>query len=611
MIKKIVIDKFKSINHLEITPAGNFNVLIGENNIGKTTIFEAIHLWKMCYDNNLKKDKSGFYSTAHHLKFESMEFIRAYHDEDLFPIGCSGKDAKCAVTLVIEYNGQSYNLGFTVSKVSNIDDAYLQVDYIDGNAFKSFATMVAGIQGKNLATFFGINESRPIPNIVAKEPYMYKAQVLDKIAKGKGYEVLRNKVISHISEVETHIKNVTGEDFVFSESEKDDKTYISIKVNGKDIFSYGSGFLQLTEIFSSMEYLDPEIYILLIDEPDAHLHLKLQKRLIEEFRNIPNAQMFIITHNERFMEQVDEDEILFLDESSKSAGTLNHLQIGTKWVALEDLKGCLNQLDKLRLASKLIMVEGQTDIDFFNNIKSKYEAVTGKSEPIANVYIPMRGIDTLNGKLVAYSRALKGVIPDSCKWLIIRDTDCVPCTRKESAGNDDKKDMDTSADVKVLFQDVYGIESTFAAEPRKLARILGRYYLLDDSVHTTIETYISETSSDFSRRVRDITDTELYGEFENHFNRQIKNRSGRTYRSLQFRDVLAVISSNNIQYIMTKGIMNKYLKAIHDKIVIGFPQTASMTPLDIDSIFTEYYSHINTVDDLLDCHKTILDEIYT
>lgn len=321
--------------------------------------------------------------------------------------------------------------------------------------------------------------------------------------------------------------------------------------------------------------------------------------------------MFIITHNERFMEQVDEDEILFLDESSKSAGTLNHLQIGTKWVALEDLKGCLNQLDKLRLASKLIMVEGQTDIDFFNNIKSKYEAVTGKSEPIANVYIPMRGIDTLNGKLVAYSRALKGVIPDSCKWLIIRDTDCVPCTRKESAGNDDKKDMDTSADVKVLFQDGYGIESTFAAEPRKLARILGRYYLLDDSVHTTIETYISETSSDFSRRVRDITDTELYGEFENHFNRQIKNRSGRTYRSLQFRDVLAVISSNNIQYIMTKGIMNKYLKAIHDKIVIGFPQTASMTPLDIDSIFTEYYSHINTVDDLLDCHKTILDEIYT
>lgn len=144
-----------------------------------------------------------------------------------------------------------------------------------------------------------------------------------------------------------------------------------------------------------------------------------------------------------------------------------------------------------------------------------------------------------------------------------------------------------------------------------MARILGRYYALNDSAYTTIETYISEISNDFARRVRDVTDTEIHDELENHFNRQIKNRSGRIYRNLQFRDVLAVISSGKIQYIMTKGIMNKYLKAIHDKIVIGFPQTASMTPLDKDSIFTEYYSHINTVDDLLDCHKKILDEIYT
>ena len=118
--------------------------------------------------------------------------------------------------------------------------------------------------------------------------------------------------------------------------------------------------------------------------------------------------------------------------------------------------------------------------------------------------------------------------------------------------------MDTSAGVKVLFQEGYGIESTFAAEPRKLARILGRYYALNDSAYTTIETYISEISNDFARRVRDVTDTEIHDELENHFNRQIKNRSGRIYRNLQFRDVLAVISSGKIQYIMTKGIMNKY-----------------------------------------------------
>lgn len=43
----------------------------------------------------------------------------------------------------------------------------------------------------------------------------------------------------------------------------------------------------------------------------------------------------------------------------------------------------------------------------------------------------MDGIDTLNGKLISYARALKGIIPSTCEWLIIRDTDCVPLNRKQ------------------------------------------------------------------------------------------------------------------------------------------------------------------------------------
>ena len=184
LISRITIDKFKSIEHLEIVPAGNFNVLIGENNIGKTTIFEAIHLWKMCYDLNLKKDKNGFYATAKNMKFEDMEFIRVYHDGDIFPIGCNPRDAECKITLELKYQEQTYALGFVVEKVSTIDDAYLQICYVDSDEFKRFAQMVSAIPGKNLATFIAINESKPIPSIIAKEPYMFKAQVMDKIAKG-------------------------------------------------------------------------------------------------------------------------------------------------------------------------------------------------------------------------------------------------------------------------------------------------------------------------------------------------------------------------------------------------------------------------------------------
>ena len=46
-----------------------------------------------------------------------------------------------------------------------------------------------------------------------------------------------------------HINNVMGKDYQIVEKQKDDKTYISIKVDGKNIFSYGSGFYNLQKYF--------------------------------------------------------------------------------------------------------------------------------------------------------------------------------------------------------------------------------------------------------------------------------------------------------------------------------------------------------------------------
>ena len=609
MIKKIIINKFKGINSLEILPEGNFNVLIGENNIGKTTIFEAIHLWKMCYDLNLKKDKNGFYATAKNMKFEDMEFIRVYHDEDIFPVGCNARDAECKIILELLYNEQLYSLGFIVEKVSSIDDAYLQICYVDAEEFKRFAQMVASVPGKNLATFIAINESKPIPNIIAKEPYMFKAQVMDKIAKGKSYEVLRNKVKDHMEEVQNHINHVMESEFSFTEHDKDNKTYISIRVDGKDLFSFGSGFLQLTEIFSSMEYVDPAINILLIDEPDAHLHLKLQKKLIQEFRAIPNSQLFIITHNERFLEQVPENEILFVNENVKEEGVLKPLPQGTKAIALENLKGCLEQIDELRYAQRIIAIEGHTDKKFFDAMMPIYESYTCLTPP-KNVFLEMLGIDNLNSKLITYSRVLKGIIPDSCKWLIIRDTDCVPCNKTISAGNDDKKYMDTSAEVKVMFQNGYGIESTFASDPEILARLLTNYYGLPEIEKQNVKVFIDEVSREFDMKSKLITDIDVHQELKKHFERQIKQRSGRTYDNLKFEDVLRHITANNIQYVLTKNIMDKYLNEIHNKIVSAYSNISAQA-LKNDSIFTYYYSWISSIDDIIPSHKLMLEEIYS
>lgn len=61
----------------------------------------------------------------------------------------------------------------------------------------------------------------------------------------------------------------------------------------------------------------------------------------------------------------------------------------------------------------------------------KYRQFLGKEEP--NVYIDkVNGIDTLNDKLLTYSTAFDGIVPDTAKWIVIRDTDCVPISKQSN-----------------------------------------------------------------------------------------------------------------------------------------------------------------------------------
>ena len=310
------------------------------------------------------------------------------------------------------------------------------------------------------------------------------------------------------------------------------------------------------------------------------------------------------------MKEVDEDEILFITESAKENGVVEKLPSGYKGIVLENLVGDLEEVEKYRNARKLILVEGVGDINFLDKMRPLYETYANVSFPM-QVIIKMDGIDTLNAKLLTCSRILKNIIPSNCKWILIRDTDCVPCNKKESAGNADKKNVDTNgAEFKVLFQDGYGIESTFATEPDKLAKLLCSYYGLENSKEDEIKDIILEVNEDYYSKVRDVLNVEVHQELEKHYNRQKEARSGKIYDNLKFTDMLSQISASNIQYIMTKNIMSRYLETIHTKIVNNY-SSISAEKLTHETIFTYYYSYISCLDDMFESHKTILQEIYS
>ena len=53
-ISKLKIVNFKCFKDTEITFDENFNLIIGENNSGKSTIFDALRLWQLAFHRFLK-----------------------------------------------------------------------------------------------------------------------------------------------------------------------------------------------------------------------------------------------------------------------------------------------------------------------------------------------------------------------------------------------------------------------------------------------------------------------------------------------------------------------------------------------------------------------------
>lgn len=61
IIKLIELKNFKGFEDIQIPLNEKINIIIGENNAGKSSIFEAILLWKKCFESIIRPNKTDFY----------------------------------------------------------------------------------------------------------------------------------------------------------------------------------------------------------------------------------------------------------------------------------------------------------------------------------------------------------------------------------------------------------------------------------------------------------------------------------------------------------------------------------------------------------------------
>ena len=168
-ISNLKLDSFKSYVNVSIKFNKEFNVIIGENNIGKSTIFEALQLWKKCYDRSISSRGDKFYSdtTTLYINFEDLHFLRLASDEDIF---CPEKNrCNVQVTFADDVSGsiRYYSLEFVLTK-PNIKNAYIRIQRSHEEQFDHFLERLRQLNIK-LREFIFIHQTSPVSNVLSKE----------------------------------------------------------------------------------------------------------------------------------------------------------------------------------------------------------------------------------------------------------------------------------------------------------------------------------------------------------------------------------------------------------------------------------------------------------
>ncbi len=382
-IEKIRLENFKAFESIEINCNDSFNIIVGENNIGKSTIFEALILWKFAYNKLIQeRNKNKFYKAAtnHYLPFSELTEIRLVNDDDIFFNPAQGN---ASIALTLKEEDQSFCLKIRFEK-PGIRNSYFRIFNNDNfSEFERFAEYIAE-KSCSLKNAIFIYQTRPISTIFKNEPFFNNAQVEKKISIGKSHDVLRNKilrtedsqasVLQRFMSLENRLQRVLQNRYTirFKNKNRNDDEYVKITAQCDhhrelEISMMGSGFLQVAEIFSTIEYIENHtdgICLVLIDEPDSHIHSDLQSHLIDELKRHDDSQIMVITHNDRLISKADQGQLYYLNSSVKQLGNLTPLLIDDFPQVRAGLASVLSELETSHCP--LILTEGKTDQKILN-----------------------------------------------------------------------------------------------------------------------------------------------------------------------------------------------------------------------------------------------------
>lgn len=392
-IKKIKLHNFKRFKTFTVEFDEKLNLLVGDNESGKSSILEAINLVL-----------SGSRS-----KIEGIGLENLFNSDIIKEFLSSDKSYDNLPTLFaelyfneqnnFELNGRNNSEGIVcdglkLEFVPN-DDLSREIKEILAQTDTSFPFEFYNIkfntfQGDGYSGYKKYLRHILVDNAQISSEYAIKEYVKDmyssfasSVEKNKHHNDYRNHKEAFKSNVLHELNSrVPSYDFTIRNSSKSNlETDLTLSENSINIENKGKGIQCFIKTEFALSRNENNIDVILLEEPENHLSHINMKKMIRNISKASEKQIFITTHNNMISARLDLRKSILLNSNSEIPILLKSI---TESTAKFFIKAPDNNLLELVLSKKVILVEGDAE---FILMESFFKLITSSDLDISDIHI--------------------------------------------------------------------------------------------------------------------------------------------------------------------------------------------------------------------------------
>ena len=411
-INSLHMKNFKCFRDDEIHFNSRFNLIVGNNGVGKTSILEAVAIGISGYLNEIKSllatDRRNItqddVSIQRNTISELTEFQPVYPVELDFKVDINGEEYRYSRFRQSKSDNTRFDHNSQIKECSKVLNSVL----VEGKK----EILPAFVYHGTGRVWARASKSSKIENVSNRDygyrncinPLSNENQYSKWIEEMRRYEIDEDVVSSELRALCATVERFLGEGSKIRYSIKEKQIIITLPDGRTMPFDkLSDGYKNAIGIVCDTAFriikLNPWLKeraieetpgIMLIDEIDLHLHPSWQKKIVSDLKNtFPKLQIIATTHAPIVVSSCTKDEIIMLDakvnENMETQVSISYPYTGTKgWLAeniLIDIMGINTSRDQ----------ETEEQIEEFKSIYQK-KFSNGLSEKEANKFAALKKI---------------------------------------------------------------------------------------------------------------------------------------------------------------------------------------------------------------------------